>query len=66
MLILVKMVVMANLELVYLLLYPDSFFEGFCINKQMEEMHRTFLFPNLSRRHLLLHSLGRLYRSQKV
>ena len=39
------MVVMANLGLlVYLLLYPDRFFEGFWINMQMKGMHRTF-FP---------------------
>ena len=60
-----KMVVMASLGLlVYLLLYPDRFFEGFWINMKMEGIHRTFLFRNLLRRDLLLYSLGRLYRRE--
>ena len=44
-LILGKIVVMAHLGLlIYLLVYPDRFFEGFWINMQMDEMHRTFFF----------------------
>ena len=60
------MVMMVSLGLlVYLLLYPERFFEGFWINMPIEEMRRTFIFPNLPKRHLLLHSLGRVYRRQK-
>ena len=59
------MVVMENLELsVYLLLYPDGSLEWFWTNIEIKVRHRIFVFFNLSKRHLLLHSLGWVYRRQ--